>query len=257
MKIKFYIPVVLIIFLVQFTSCKSSKTMASGAANLKLTTKQLVKAHKKTKPNFKTLQSKLKLSYTEGSKKQTHTVSFRMQKDEVIWLSAPFGVLRVKLTPKKVAFYNKLDNTYFEGDFKYLSTLLGIPLDFNKVQNILLGATIYNLDEGSYKVSVFDKNYALQPKLQQDLYEIFYIMSPSSYKLTSQQFSQIEKQQHLQIDYLAYQNVGSQSVPEQVKIIAVQGTDEVVAALEFKAVVLDAALRFPFKIPQGFKKIQL
>ena len=129
MKIQRYIHILLLVLVTLITSCKSKKTIATGEdSNLSLTAKQLVKAHNKTIPNFKTLQSKLKLSYTEGSNKQTHTVSFRMQKDAVIWLSAPLGILRVKITPEQVAFYNKLDNTYFKGDFEYLSNILRRPI---------------------------------------------------------------------------------------------------------------------------------
>ena len=32
--------------------------------------------------------------------------------------------------------YNKLDNTYFDGDYGYLSDMLGTELDFKKLQNL-------------------------------------------------------------------------------------------------------------------------
>ena len=123
-----------LVALLVVSSCKTAKTIGEGEANLGLSAKQLIKENSKLTPNFKTLQAKLKITYSEGKKEQTHTVSFRMKKDDVIWISAPFSLLRAKVTPESVAFYNKLDNTYFEGNYKYLSDLLGTELDFQKVQ---------------------------------------------------------------------------------------------------------------------------
>lgn len=249
--------VCLLVVFLGFTGCKSAKTITGGAGNLKLSAKQLIKENQKQTPDFKTLQSKLKITYTEGSKTQSHTVTYRMEKDKVLWLSAPFGIIRAKITPQQVAFYNKLDNTYFEGDFEYFTQLLGTALDFEKIQNIILGEALYNLKDENYSVSVQENKYVLQPKNQRELFELFLLINPSIFKITSQQLSQVAAQRHLQIDYLAHQNIDQQVLPEKVKIIAVEGTDEMIAALEFKAVSLNEDLRFPFKIPSGFKKIEL
>ncbi len=237
--------------------CKSAKTITEDTTNLKLSARQLIKENAKKAANFNTLQSKLKITYAEGDKKHSHTVNYRMKKDEVLWMSATFGVIRAKITPESVAFYNKLDNTYFEGDFEYFSKLLGTKLDFEKVQNIILGEALFNLKDETYKVSVHEGSYVLQPKKQRELFEIFFLLNPSHYKVKSQQLTQVQEQRHLQIDYLAHQEVDKEIIPEHVKVIAVEGNKELIAELEFKSVALNEALRFPFKIPSGFKKIEL
>lgn len=257
LKYKHVISLVLALLYLGFTGCKSSKTVAGGEGNLKLSAKQLIKENKKKAPDFKTLQSKLKITYSEGDKTQSHTVNYRMEKDKVLWMSATFGVIRAKITPQSVAFYNKLDHTYFEGDFEYFSQLLGTELDFGKVQNIILGEALFNLKDENYTVSVHDGKYLLQPKNQKELFEIFFLVNPSLYKVDSQQLSQITEKRHLQIDYLSHQEVANQVIPEHVKVIAVEDTKEMIAELEFKSVSLNEDLRFPFKIPSGFKKIEL
>lgn len=246
-----------LVALLVISSCKTAKTIGEGEANLGLSAKQLIKENSKLTPNFKTLQAKLKITYSEGKKEQTHTVSFRMKKDDVIWISAPFSLLRAKVTPKSVAFYNKLDNTYFEGNYKYLSDLLGTELDFQKVQNLLLGEAIFNLKDESYTLSLHENEYALQPKKQRELFEIFFLINPSHYKISSQQLSQTQELRHLQIDYKSYQDIENQKVPEIIKIVAVEKTEETSIRLEFKSVALNTELRFPFKIPSGFDKIEL
>lgn len=238
-------------------NCKSSKTVSGGQANFNLSTKQLIKENAKQTPDFETLQSKLKITYTQGGSVQSHSVSFRVKKDEKLWMSATFSIVKALITPEKVSFYNKLDNTYFEGDFAYLSELLGTELDFEKVQNLLLGESLFSLEKASYKTSVDEGVYILQPKKQIELFELFLLIDPSYFKLKSQQISQTKAHRHLQIDYLSYQEVEKQMLPERLKIIAVESNDETIIDLEFKSVSLNEELRFPFKIPSGFKAITL
>ena len=245
-----------LILLVSF-SCKSGRTVTGGDSNLKLSSKAVIKENGKQSPQFKTLQAKLKVNFNKDGKSQTNTVSFRAKKDEVLWINAPFSVIRAMITPEKVGFYNKLDNTYFEGDFSYLSKLLGTELDFDKVQNLLLGDAIFNLSDGNYIASVNEEEYILQPKKQKLLFEIFFLIDPSHFKVKSQQISQPKKFGHLQIDYISHQDVEKQILPENIRVIAIEGTEETIINLEFKNITLNESLRFPFKIPSGFKKIEL
>ena len=248
---------ILLLALVLNIGCKSTKRIASGEVDLSLSAKQLIKENEKQSPGFKTLQAKLKITYASGDNEQTHSVTFRMKKDEVIWINSAFSVIRAMITPEKVSFYNKLDNTYFDGNYKYLSDLLGTELDFKKLQNLLLGEALFGLKDETYNLSVIDESYVLQPKQQQQLFEIFYILSPSHFKVKSQQISQPKEFRHLQIDYLAYQEVNKQALPENIKIIAVEANKEMIAELEFKSVSLNEDLRFPFSIPSGFDEIKL
>jgi hypothetical protein len=247
----------MVLFSALLFNCKSAKTVASGEANYNLSSRQLIKEYSKKSPDYKTLKSTLKITYNDGKNTQSHSVNFRAKKDETLWMSATFSVVKALVTPKKVSFYNKLDNTYFEGDYRYLSELLGTELDFQKVQNLLLGNAIFDLKEDTYKMSVDNGSYILQPKKQRELFEIFFLLDPSLFKVKSQQISQPQELRHLQIDYLSHQEVDKQILPEKVKVIAVEANEELIIGLEFKNITLNEELRFPFRIPSGFKEIKL
>lgn len=256
--IKFYIPKIFwILFLAFFlVNCKSAKSViASGEASDKLSAKQVIKQHQKSDANFKTLQGKVRIDITQNQKEQGTTFNLRIEKDKVIWLSAKLGLARMMITPDKVSFYNKLDNEYFDGDYKLLSDFVGVDLDFNKVQNILLGQAIYDLKEEPHSVSVNENSYALQPKNQSALLELFYLINPSYFKMDSLQLFQQLKNRMLQVDYNSYQKVGKQVLPKNIRIIAVEDTDEVAIAMEFKSIALNEEVRFPFRIPTGYKEI--
>lgn len=247
----------LIVLMLLFAfGCKSSKHIAtSGELDSKLNSKQIIKEHNKKEAKFKTLQSRVKVEYIQGDKSQSHTINLRMEKDKTIWLSATLGIVRVKITPSKVSFYNKLDNTYFDGDFSLISDLLGTKLDFGKVQNILLGNALYNLKDGSYDSDVHEGSYLLSPKKQNDLFEIFYLLNPQHFKMDAQELAQSFEQRMLRIDYKNYQEVDKQIIPQSVKVIALEGDFETSINMEFRSVALNTDLRFPFRIPNGFEEI--
>lgn len=253
---KYSYVIISVVLLLSF-GCKSTKTIGNEKANFNLSTRQLIKENTKQAAEFQTIHSKLKITFEQEGKSQTHSVNFRAEKDKVLWINASFSVIRAMVTPEKVSFYNKLDNTYFDGDFKYLSDLLGTELDFQKVQNLLFGETLYQLKSGEYVSTVDDESYIVQPKEQQALFEMFFLIYPSNFKVKSQQISQAEDFRHLQIDYLSYQEINKKIIPERIKVIALEASDETIISLEYRNVTLNEELRFPFKIPSGFKKIEL
>ncbi len=238
--------------------CKSAKSLtAVGTIKENTTAKQLIRENQKQAADFKTLQAKVKIDFTDGDKSNGVTVNFRMEKDKVIWLSAPLGAARAMITPERVSYYNKLENEYFDGDYSLLSELLGVELDFIKVQNLLLGEALFDFNEGDLLVSNNDISYILQPENQKPIFEILYLLNPGHYKLDSQQLTQSIQKRFLQIDYKVYQLVNKEIFPEVVNIIAVEDNSEVKIDLEFKSITLNEDLRFPFEIPSGYKEIEL
>ncbi len=93
------------------------------------------------------IHAKLKISFDDGQKKQSLTATLEYVKDTAIMLAlSKFGlpVGRVLITPGKAAFYENINRTAFEGDPALLAQRFGIPLDFQMLQDALLG----NVDAG-------------------------------------------------------------------------------------------------------------
>lgn len=248
----------LLFSLVFAVSCKSTKSVVGdGSISEKMTSKKLIGNHVSNQASFKTMQAKVKIELIEDLKEQSYTVNLRMEKGKTIWLNSAFSVVRAMITPDKVQFYNKLDNEYFDGNYAILSNLLGIELDYQKVENLLLGQSMFELDPKAYAVSNNEVSYILQPNSQDPLMELFLLINPSHFKTDSQQLSQPVKKRFLEVEYERYQEVDQQIIPEKLKINALEDSDEVRINLEYKSVSLNEALRFPFNIPSGFKEIVL
>jgi len=239
-------------------SCKSAKKLtANGIPNDKLSARQLIKKHTKSFAEFNTLQAKVKIDMTQGEKVQGTTFNLRIEKDKVIWLSATFGLARLKITPETVQFYSKLTNEYFDGDYALISDFIGLEFDFQKLQNLLLGQAIYNLESNPHEVSINKESYILKPKSSEALLDVLYLVHPEHFKLNSLELYQPENRRMLQVDYEAYQEVESQVLPKDIRIVAVDHSDEVRIEIAFKSITLNNELRFPFNIPAGFKEIQI
>ncbi|WP_040279651.1 DUF4292 domain-containing protein [Psychroserpens damuponensis] len=245
-------------FLVLAMSCKSARSIvANGKVDAKLTAKQLIRENGKSESNFKTLQAKVKIDIIDGLKESSYTLNLRMEKDKTIWLNATLGLARAMITPDRVQFYDKINDQYFDGDYKLLSDLLGVELNFEKVQSLLIGESLFDLKADTYVISNNETSYILQPKNQNALLELFLLFNPSHFKMDSQQLLQPLKKRFLQIDYTGYQEVDKEVLPQNIKIIAVEDSEELNVIMEYKSVSVNEEVRFPFRIPSGFEEIIL
>jgi hypothetical protein len=237
-------------------SCKSKKVLVDGEVNATITVKKIIENHYKNELKFKTLSGRLKIDYSDGYSNQGFNVSLRMKKDEVIWISAPLGVLKAYITPRGVQFYNKLEGEYFEGDFTYLSDLLGTDLDFDKVQNLLIGNAVLDLREDKYLATILEDTYGLKPKAQNDLFKILFFLEPKNFKIASQEISQPWNKRILSMQY-SYQRINNEILPNKVAIQAITDDGQNNIDLDYKNVELNRDLNFPFRIPKGYKEIVL
>lgn len=251
---KFY---ALVFLLVIIASCKTKKITADNTVNTRLSSKAVINTHYQNEINFNTLSGRMKIDYSDGATSQGITVSFRIKKGETIWLSAPLGLVKVLITPKRVSFYNKLQNEYFDGDFTYLSNLLGTELDYEKVENLLLGQAVYNLKEEKFNLSLGDNTYRLTPKKSSDLFKILYLIEPQNYKMALQQISQPRENRLLEIKYTSYATLGNRIIPSKINIRATEENSQTDIAIEYRNAEFNQSLRFPYRIPKGYKEIVL
>ncbi|WP_245224675.1 DUF4292 domain-containing protein [Pseudozobellia sp. WGM2] len=248
---------ILIVFALLAFSCKSKKNLGDGTAKSSLTAKSIIKTHYQNTLDFKTISGKMRIDYSDGESSQGVSVNLRMEKDKAIWFSAPFGMVKAYITPGRVSFYNKLQNEYFDGDFAYLSKFLGTELDFDQVQNLLLGEALFDLNDTKYETTVVGENYQLKPKKAMDLFKVLFEIEPKNFKMASQQLSQPLKKRLLQINYLGYQQVNKWILPKKIAVAAIENEERNTVDIEYRNIEFDQELRFPYSIPKGFKEIVL
>ncbi len=257
--IRFLLCAVAMVFL--FSSCKTTK-IASGDTKVPLlNTKKVIANHYDNAFRFKSLKARIKATYDDGNKTANLTASLRMEKDKNIWLSVKFGglivVAKALITPSRVQYYEVINGTYFDGDFSLLSKWLGTELDFQKVQNLLLGQALFDLKKEKYTSVAEATHYTVVPKKEFTLFERLFAIRADNFKLQNQKITQTTKDRALLMEYPEYQKVGDQDFPKTMKIKASQTNTESRIAMEFRDIQYNAKVSFPFSIPSGAKQITI
>ncbi|MEZ4875701.1 MAG: DUF4292 domain-containing protein [Flavobacteriaceae bacterium] len=253
-----FILLTLTVFL--FTGCKTTKGVSSNGINTSLALDKLLVFHQQAIPNFNTLASRVQVVYEDPEKQQSITVSLRMEKDKTIWIKASIlGITLAKaiITTERVSYYETISNTYFDGDFSVLSDWMGTPLDFNKVQAILLGQSIFTINEAQYKTSFVANQYKVEPKKQPFNFIHSLFLNPQNFKVNSGSVSQPNEQRLFSIRYGEYQLIDGSYYPTDILIDASEKDEKTKIAVTYKNIDVNAPVSFPFEIPEGFEQIKL
>jgi len=246
------------IALLSLASCKTKQAVvAEGAATGTQTVKEIVNGHYSNSKNFKTLYIRASARYKDSRSTQNVSADIRIKKDEIILVSIKFlGITMAKaiITPDRVSYYEKLGNTYFDGNYAALSRWLGTELDFAKVQNMLTGEALYDLNRGKYIASLENGRHKLQSMDRSDIYKQFFFEG-ASYLLKRETITQAgQPPRSLDIQYPAHKEYANAVLPVQIKIEAEQ-KDRVNIDIEYNTVTFDEELTFPYDVPEGFEQV--
>ncbi|MFY0603953.1 MAG: DUF4292 domain-containing protein [Flavobacteriaceae bacterium] len=253
--------------LIVFSSCKTIKnvTEANGVIK-KMSARRIVKKHLENTFNANTLDSKMRVIYSNTNKegertRNTFTVRLRMRKDSVIWIKANkvITVFKAKITPNSFSFYVSIPNQkgYFEGDYSVLKRMLGVDINFTQLQNMLLGQSIFEMKGKKYEAEIEPNAYKLTPKIQDRLFDVFLRINPNHFKLNQLYLTNESKKQSLRVDYKGYKQFNTTRVPIGITMNAIEGLKYTYINLDYKSIVLDKPINIPYRIPRGYKRMVL
>jgi hypothetical protein len=246
------------VLLVLVCSCKSKKAViAEGSASNVLTADKIIKNHYNIKKNFSTLYIKSSASYKDDSQSQNVTAEIKIKKDEKILISIRFlGITMAKalITPNEVKYYEKINGSYFEGDYAGLSQWLGTDLNFQKVQNMLIGQALDDLKNGKYKTTIEDKLYKLQDASDSNTSKAFYFES-EHFLIKRQEITQESQDRSLQVSYPNHKEFAEAILPLNLVIEAIQMKRKTNISIDYNQVTFNEELSFPYSVPEAYKRI--
>lgn len=222
-----------------------------------MSARKVVRKHIAANFDKETVDAKLKVSYKTLKQNLGFSVRMKMQKDQVIWLKATklVTVFKVKITPTSICYYSPLQKNYFEGDFSMLKKLLGVEINFEQLQNLFLGQAMADLKNEKQQVEILENTHVLSPKIQSELFDIFFFVNPSHFKLDRQSIVNTEKNQRLEIVYPKYSLKDDVVFPDQIQISASQGQKFTKINFTTKSVIFDTEIHTTFRIPVNYKRI--
>ncbi|MGJ8683891.1 MAG: DUF4292 domain-containing protein [Nonlabens sp.] len=235
-------------------SCGSVQKAANNA-NATAKKASVVKAHEAARTDFKTMQSRLSVDYKDEKQSRSVTVDLRIEKGKQIWMSAKFlgfTAAKVYITPDRVQFYEKLGKRSFDGDFSLISNFLGEPLEYDQLEDLLLGQAVESLQPHQFTVS--NNQYQFT---QGQLIEKLFKLRPSDFKVSEQSISKPAEDSFLVITYPDYQVVDKRIIPLELNVEAKRGKRFSQVNLEFRNVEFNQDLSFPFSMPSNTKPMSL
>lgn len=248
--------------IIAIVSCKPKKTVAeqsiSNETIVDNKAKEIIKKHYENELNFETASIRTSADYQDKKQSLAIGADIRIKKDEIIWINAKvLGIPMAKaiITPTRVSYYEKLNNTYFDGDYSVLTKMLGTDLDFQKVQNLLLGKPIDNLTKEEFIAEVVDNLFQLKSKANSTTEKLFSFES-ANYLLKKQYINQATQNRNVSVSYPSFTNQSNMFLPTGVNIVANQ-KDQVKIDIEYKKITFNETLTYPYSIPDGYTPINI
>lgn len=270
-KIK-YISFFVVAFLVLTTfSCRSPRSI------MKIPIKEkgpeyLFTQLKKNELKFDWLAAKVNIEYIEDKKQTYFKAQIRMQKDSVIWMSfSPalgIEVVRLMITQDSVKFINRINKSYFIGDYKFVNDFLKTNIDFDVFQSFITGNDFQYYEKAEFKASVDDKKYKLYTTSRHKLKEflkqsnenpVVFIqniwLDPDNFKITAVKIKEIKKEnKKLEAFYNDFKMIDGQLFPVDVTF-DISAEIDISVSIDYSKIVLNKFMRFPFKIPERYERI--
>jgi hypothetical protein len=249
----------LLFVLITLISCKSkSGVVMTAPKENKNSTSSVIEKLYQNKNDFSTLYIKSSANYADEKMSQNVTAEIKIKKEEQILVSVRFlGITMAKalITPQGVSYYEKINGSYFEGDFKGLSQWLGTDLNYSKIQNLLVGQAIDDLTKGKYKETLeANQKYKLEDLSNENTQKSFFI-DALKFVLQKQEIAQAKEGRSIEVAYGNFEQYANVALPSNVQIVALQPKGRTEIKLNYNAITVNEALSFPYSVPSGYKRI--
>ncbi|MBP1672579.1 MAG: deoxyuridine 5'-triphosphate nucleotidohydrolase [Bacteroidetes bacterium] len=99
--------------------------------------------------DYEWISYRAKTNYTINENNGECNLYFVNRIDSIIYLNinlAGIEVIRMVLTPDEVIYVNKLNKTFYKGEFLLFQKIAGVPVTFDMIQAILNGKDFQNFD---------------------------------------------------------------------------------------------------------------
>lgn len=227
---------------------------------------------KKNEFKFEWLSIKFSATVKIHKSENSFNGNIRIRKDSIIWISITpaLGIeaARAVITADSVKLLNRLETTYFAGDFKYINTLLKTDLDFDMLQSLLVGNDFSFYENNVFKASVDGMQYKLNTVgrgklkkyiktsddtislLTQDIW-----LDPETYKITKVQLKELKENRKLEAEYSDFNMIDSLMYPFKLHYNATSEKEKVEINIENSKVTATGPLEFPFNVSSKYQRI--
>lgn len=274
---KLYLWIVFFVLL-GFSSCKTARVATTSRLN-SISTNKLIRNIENNAFDYKYLSVKrINCLFENGNTQTSFRASIQAEKDnqvKVMLTKMNFPVARIWLTPDSVKFINYLENSYMLGDYRNLSKMLGMELDFQTV-NAIISNNVFSMgdDDRDYETSIDSGMYVLQSvktmnaiksnqkmreparqsknltgktTVKQSLY-----IDPLTYKLRKIRLDDAANARFLKVEFSDFVNVDKQLYPGDIFLHFLSPENNIKMSLKLSNFSTEKEKEVRFKVPEKF-----
>lgn len=228
---------------------------------------------KENELKFDYFSAKFSAEYENKDQSNSFSGQIRIRKDSLIWLSfSPvmgIEVFRMMISQDSVKFINRLNNTYFVGDYNYVNQFLKTNIDYDILQSFLIGNDLSFYEDGKFRASIDGNEYKLSTaartklkKFVRNSQENLRILiqniwiAPETFKITRADVKEIRKENiKLEANYSSFEKINNQLFPKEMDF-NISAENKLKVQVAFSKININSVQSFPFKIPQSFRQVK-
>jgi len=211
--------------------------------------------------------------YRNQKKSNSFNGQIRIKKDSVIWLSLTPGLgieaIRLIITQDSVKMINKLNDTYFLGDYEAVNHFLNTNIDFDILQAYLLGNDLQFYENGKFRATIEKDCYKLstagrmklkkyvrtsQENVRAFIQNIW--LDTETFKIREADVKEISNEKiKVEANYGDFENIEGQLFPRALDV-TIWADNTIRVNASFSKINVDVPLQFPFRIPKGYTQVK-
>jgi outer membrane lipoprotein-sorting protein len=232
---------------------------------------QLYKKMEENSFDFNWISAKINADITQGKKKTSFKISYRAKKDSALWalIYPPIGieVARVLITKDSVKFLNRMNSTYFVGDFSFINSTFGVDLDYNTLESAITGNPLAVYEPEDFKSFIDQDRYLLTTTKRRkgrraaqrsdttgtQAYRIW--VEPEKFKISKMGVYDFQTKENLEIFYSNFTPVDTVPFPFKI-LLKLSGENPARINLQYSKVSHDEPQSMPFAIPEKYQPLR-
>ncbi|MGA3012522.1 MAG: DUF4292 domain-containing protein [Bacteroidales bacterium] len=267
-----YLPVTFLLLLIILGSCSTQRKIIKAPLKEE-GAEYLFNKLKEHELKYSWFTAKFSAEYKNKGQSNSFNGQIRIRKDSVIWLSfSPalgIEVFRIMITQDSVKFIDRMNNTFFAGDYNYVNRYLNTNIDFDILQSFLTGNDLSFYEEGKFRAGIDNGIYKLMTadrmKLkkfvrnsQENLRVLIQTIwiDPVNFKITRAVVKEIrEPNIQLEAQYSSFEKIEDQLFPKEMSF-DISATNDLYLTVSFNKITVNTPQGFPFKIPQSYRPVK-
>lgn len=263
---------ILLLLVAGFSSCKSKRSLIK--APLKAAAEQfLLDQMKQNEVDFQFFNARTTVSYSGDARNRIELKGqIRIQKDSMIWISLSpmlnIEAARFVITPDSIKFFNRIDKTYFVGDYAFIHSNFSSTINFDMLQSLLLGNDLSwyetegfraSVDGGEYRLSATKRKQKKRQLKQQEgqgllVHNIW--LQPETFKIVKLNIREYgDDNKKLNAYFDSFTDVNGQMIPANLNF-EISADKKIKLRMQYSRIELDQNSGFPFRIPDNFTKLK-